>query len=302
MGVGVGVGVRFAAERRPARQRCRPRHAGVWKRPVANASRSDDFLGRFLYPGALSPVMENEFRTLRSSLGSDWSLSRFEPPRRRWLAWQQSEAALPDLPFVQVRQLLLDRLCRPERKDEVLLALIRLARDHRDAGMSITACLHPGLRCIVWRYRGILDPDDAWSGLAESLTRRIPAFDVERPNRFVAHGLLRDAAHDLRRTARVERAWRDHVRLQEVLPAAAVVPVADVSSDPLDGTCGLTPVDTALIRATRVAGLTLTDAARLLGLSYEAAKKRRQRAEASWVASTDIRLRFPRTATTLDAA
>ena len=81
-----------------------------------------------------------------------------------------------------------------------------------------------------------------------------------------------------------------------------MVPVADVAIDPLDGTCGLTQVDAALIRATRVAGLTLTDAARLLGLSYEAAKKRRQRAEAAWVASTDIRLRFPRTTTTLDAA
>jgi hypothetical protein len=42
--------------------------------------------------------------------------------------------------------------------------------------------------------------------------------------------------------------------------------------------------DATLIEATRLNGLSLVDAAMLLGVSYEAAKKRRRRAEAAWVA------------------
>jgi hypothetical protein len=42
--------------------------------------------------------------------------------------------------------------------------------------------------------------------------------------------------------------------------------------------------DAALIEATRLNGLSLADAARLLGVSYEAAKKRRRRAEVAWLA------------------
>jgi hypothetical protein len=42
--------------------------------------------------------------------------------------------------------------------------------------------------------------------------------------------------------------------------------------------------DITLIDATRRGRLSLTDVARLLGLGYEAAKKRRHRAEAGWAA------------------
>jgi hypothetical protein len=53
----------------------------------------------------------------------------------------------------------------------------------------------------------------------------------------------------------------------------------------LQGEAGvLNHEDITLIDATRRGGLNLTDAARLLGLGYEAAKKRRQRAEAGWAA------------------
>jgi hypothetical protein len=40
--------------------------------------------------------------------------------------------------------------------------------------------------------------------------------------------------------------------------------------------------DAVLIRATRLDGVRLCDAARLCGLSYQAAKKRRRRAEVAW--------------------
>jgi len=46
----------------------------------------------------------------------------------------------------------------------------------------------------------------------------------------------------------------------------------------------LTRIDARLIFDTRVVGTPLGEAGRRMGLSYEAAKKRRQRAEARWVA------------------
>jgi hypothetical protein len=46
----------------------------------------------------------------------------------------------------------------------------------------------------------------------------------------------------------------------------------------------MTPLDAALIRATRLDGVGLATTARLLGLSYAAASKRRRRAEMAWAA------------------
>lgn len=61
--------------------------------------------------------------------------------------------------------------------------------------------------------------------------------------------------------------------------------VDDLDSDPLRPAIGagvLTDLEVALIDATRLRGIGLRDAAALLGLSYEAAKKRRRRAEVVW--------------------
>jgi hypothetical protein len=150
--------------------------------------------------------------------------------------------------------------------------------------VCVTACLYPGLSRIAWRFRDVLDHDDAWAGLAEAVTRRLRAICSEDLPDFVAATLLRDAGHGLRRGVRRERAWRDHVKLHEVSAAPEItVQVREPRSDPFGEGSGLTQLDAALIRATRVNGLNLTDAARLLGLSYEAAKKRRQRAEAVWL-------------------
>jgi hypothetical protein len=42
-------------------------------------------------------------------------------------------------------------------------------------------------------------------------------------------------------------------------------------------------LDATLVEATRLHGVELADAARLTGMSYEAAKKRRRRAEVAWL-------------------
>lgn len=51
----------------------------------------------------------------------------------------------------------------------------------------------------------------------------------------------------------------------------------------------ITPIDATLIDATRLRGVDLHASAQLLGISYEAAKKRRRRAEAAWAQWWDPR-------------
>jgi hypothetical protein len=202
------------------------------------------------------------------------------------------------LDYADVRRLLLDRECRPERKDALLLALVRRALVDPNGVLCVAACLYPGLCGIVGRYRDVLDRDDAWSVAAESLVGRIAVYDTEGRQCFVAANLLRLTARDMARVVRRERLWREHVDLDEAVLDA--IWDGGEETDPLTDAPRLSSLDAALIRATRIAGLPLADAAALLGLSYEAAKKRRQRAEAEW-ASRRIN-RVPPVASTLRGA
>jgi hypothetical protein len=128
----------------------------------------------------------------------------------------------------------------------------------------VTACLYPGLSRIVHRYHDILDGDEAWSGLVEALIRRLRTFKPDRCYRFVAANLLRDSAHQLRRVARSERTWRDHVQLHANPVALTPTPMATTDvGDPLAIGAQLSPLDAALIQGTRLGGLTLSDAAAL---------------------------------------
>jgi DNA-directed RNA polymerase specialized sigma24 family protein len=213
----------------------------------------------------------------------DGRLRTYRPSAECWTGWQRVEPALQGFDYVDVRRRLLDREFPPKQKDALLLALVRCARSDAEAAMCVTACLYPGLSRIVHRYRDILYGDEAWSGLVEALIRRLRTFKPDRRCRFVAANLLRDSAHQLRRVARSERMWRDHVQLHEEPVALAPTPVVTTDGgDPLALGAQLSPLDAALIQSTRLGGLSLADVAGLLGLSYEAAKKRRQRAEAIW--------------------
>jgi hypothetical protein len=219
-------------------------------------------------------------------------LRDYRPPPARWAEWQCDEPELRGRGYADVRRLLLDRECHAERKDALLLALVRRAGRDSEASMCVIACLYPGLSRIARRYGGVLGRDEAWGGLAEALIRRLGTFDPTHRSRFVAANLLRDAGHDLRRVMRRELWWRERVQLHEE-PALEMPSAADGphSGDPLAEDARLTVLDAALIRATRVGGLSLRDAAALLGLSYEAAKKRRQRAEAEWLSRSGLSAR-----------
>lgn len=117
------------------------------------------------------------------------------------------------------------------------------------------------------------------AGLCEGITR----FDGEPV--FVASQLLQLPKRQLQRAVRIETAWRHHAR--EVPDHAAAVASVDVRCAvhlQLAVDAGkLTAAEAWLIHATRITGHSLGEVARRLDIGYEAAKKRRQRAEARWV-------------------
>lgn len=101
----------------------------------------------------------------------------------------------------------------------------------------------------------------------------------------VAANLLWDSTNRLVRAVRRERAWRNHIDLGGCAEHSSGWNTQGVPGVLADTDAGgvLAPIDAVLIEATRLNGISLADAAVLLGISYEAAKKRRQRAEATWV-------------------
>jgi hypothetical protein len=79
--------------------------------------------------------------------------------------------------------------------------------------------------------------------------------------------------------------WRDQTSLghDRDCPAAPVAAVETMGMSRAVSAGVLDAFDAALIEATRLNGLSLMDAAVLVGVSYEAAKKRRRRAETTWL-------------------
>jgi hypothetical protein len=120
--------------------------------------------------------------------------------------------------------------------------------------------------------------------LAGAWTHAI-TYDTARRPRRVAANLLWDTTAHVARVVRRERAWRDYAELDDHVDVTSVHD-GDVGPPVLADavTAGvLTQLDATLVEATRLHGVELADAARLTGMSYEAAKKRRRRAEVAWL-------------------
>lgn len=220
------------------------------------------------------------------------ALDNFRPCPRTWADWQQDDARLAGLDFMRLRRRLLDRGVPNAEKDALLAALICRCQRNPDDGQARTAvivCLLPGLRSIVRRYQDILGRSDAWAEVVSSLYVLAHAYDLARRPERVAANLLWDCTNRLLRCVRQERAWRDHNDLGFSVNCfvSRSSPISESwLPDPLGEGAShgiLDSIDVALIAATRLTGVALADAGSLLGLSYEAAKKRRQRAEAGWV-------------------
>lgn len=214
-------------------------------------------------------------------------LETFVPRTALWQRWQHVEPILMGQDFPAVRRDLLDRAVPPDHKDELLAALIRLSRtsDDGEARIATIACLLPGARKLAGRFVRVLGWDDALAEVIAALWVALDRIDLDKGGDHVASRILALARQQLARRARRECAWRDRttglVDLDtfETSPPAASRPV---TADAV-GLGVLTDLDAVLIDSTRLNGLSLHDASTLLGINYEAAKKRRRRAEAAWV-------------------
>jgi hypothetical protein len=212
------------------------------------------------------------------------ALERATPTRARWDAWTQHEPSLSGLAYCDLRSEL--RVAGQARQDELLGALVRLVRADPGAFAALAACLLPGLRHRIVRHAPSLDRQEALAVMVGSLYEAVVSYDTAQHHPYVAESLLALPTRRLRRAVAAHRTWTGHAqqnaevapheRGPELSPGVLLACAVDARV--------LTEQEARLIFDTRIAGRTLAEVARRIGLRYEAAKKRRQRAEAAWVA------------------
>jgi hypothetical protein len=212
------------------------------------------------------------------------TLERTTPTGAQWVAWTQQEPALADLAYHDMRWQL--RTADPTRKDELLRALVRLVQTDPAAFGVLAACMLPALRHRVAQHAPSLDLQDAVAVIAVGLYEAAVRYDVDAHPRFVAEKLLTLPTRRLRRAVALHRRWNanarqaiddvSHAADPELSPWGVLAAAVDAGV--------LAEHEARLIFDTRVAGRTLPEVADELGLAYEAAKKRRRRAEARWAA------------------
>jgi hypothetical protein len=231
------------------------------------------------------------------SVDLETALERMAPTRAQWDAWTRREPSLAGLTYGDVRRML--RTGCQDRKDELLGALVRATHADPGAFGVVAACLLPGLRRRVARYAPALDRQDALAVMVDGLYEAVAGHDAAEGSRFVAGGLLALPTRRLRRAVADQQAWSLHA-CHDTEPISATADLelsaAAMLASAVDAGV-VTDRDAQLILETRIAGCSLREAARRLGLGYEVAKKRRQRAEARWAAwwtssATPVPLRY----------
>jgi DNA-directed RNA polymerase specialized sigma24 family protein len=211
----------------------------------------------------------------------------------RFRVWRVEDATL--IPFGDPDALLafLHRQGPPDVKDAVLLALLVRAPREQLAGRVVLQAMLPGLKSLSSRLaRSVVSFEELWQILFACLWERIVTYPVERRPSRVAANLLRDT---LKRTlAELRR------------EANALGQLTELSLDDLDDLLGephgtgeeadgsvepeavlrhaiaagaVTGEEAELILATEIDGVPMAAVAERLGVSYNAVKIRRQRAE-----------------------
>jgi hypothetical protein len=221
-------------------------------------------------------------RTVPANL--ETALERVAPTRAQWGAWTRREPSLVGLTYGDLRRVL--RTGCQYRKDELLGALVRATHADPGAFGVVAACLLPGLRRRIARYAPTLDRQDALAVVVDALYEAVAIYETTEQFRFVAGALLELPTRRLRRAVADQRSWSAHARddADPTSTAAGVELSAPAMLAAAVGAGVIAGRDAQLILETRIAGWSLREAARRLGLGYEAAKKRRQRAEARWAA------------------
>ncbi len=221
-------------------------------------------------------------RTVSANL--ETALEQIAPTRAQWDAWTQWAPSLAVLTYEDLRREL--RTGGQDRKDELLDALVRLVQVQPGGFGILAACLLPGLRRRIAKHAPSLDRQEALAIMVDALYEAVACYDAAQDHEFIAGELLALPTRRLRRAVVAHRTWSGHARHigdgaphaggPELSPSALLASAVDAGV--------LTEHDARLIRDTRITGRSLPEVAHQLGLGYEAAKKRRQRAEARWVA------------------
>ncbi len=207
-------------------------------------------------------------------------------------AWAASEAALarfeaPD----RLLAFLWDRRVSPAEKDAMLLALLRLARSEELASRVVLQAMLPGLKRLagVLLKRGpngeepVLDREAVWELLFLEMLGRIKTYPLERRPGKVAANLLGDVKHAAYAELDRARTGLEELPEEEPLEPDTVLrprPGVDVEA-PLRRAVeakAITATDAELLLLIEVDGLGLPEAAERLGLPYNTARIRVQRA------------------------
>jgi DNA-directed RNA polymerase specialized sigma24 family protein len=225
------------------------------------------------------------------ALEREWALLARGRLRLELRTWGTRETALarfgsPD----RLIGFLWDRHAAPADKDRMLLALLRLARTEALASRVVLQAMLPGLKRFagVLLKRGpngeepVLDREAVWELLFLEMLGRIKSYPIERRPRKVAANLLGDVKHGA--YAELDRARHDLEEVpEEPLEAELLLrprPGVDVEG-PLRWAVAakaITAADAELLLLLGVDGLGLREAAERLGLSYNLARIRVQRA------------------------
>jgi hypothetical protein len=192
--------------------------------------------------------------------------------------------------------------------DDILCAIFERHREDGDpAWRTILLLLHWHVLELIWSRARRLDDDGVarWANVEWVFLQVICRLDVRQRPEGVARKIFNDTCHDLRALYRSERLEADAPWLQdddgnpidisdwdrgfaevdEAHDRAALLQLLDG----LRRTGLLSEVDYLLLVGTEVYGRSLLECAAEAGLSYEAAKKRRQRAKGA-IGLSDNRL------------
>jgi DNA-directed RNA polymerase specialized sigma24 family protein len=185
-----------------------------------------------------------------------------------------------------------DKRAPSEEKDRVLLALLRLARRESSASRLVLQAMLPGLKTLAAAMlkrhpehgEPALEREELWQVLFVEMLERIKTYPLERRPGSVAANLVLDVKHAVLAEAQQARAAGGELPLDEPLEpdeqALRPRPGVDVE-EPLwraVAAKAITAADAELLLLVDVDGVALREAAGRMGLSYNLARIRIQRA------------------------
>ena len=214
-------------------------------------------------------------------LDREWRLLAAGPLRIELARWARRDPGLARFETPSVLLRFLRSPGDPEAKDDLLRTLLTLARSEPLAGRVVLQALLPGLKAQAGRRLfGADEREELWELTLAHCWEQIRCYPLERRPRRVAANILLDTLHATLGERKRERRSR-HELTDDDAPLVSRTAAVDVEG-PLRAAVAagaLTGSDAELILLTRIDGRSLAEASTALGVSYNVARVRLQRAE-----------------------